>query len=146
MGTFGALRVWPHPFMEDRGLEEEAETYRVGRRSWGGCPRHREGRCMEGAGQAAAWSCLQGALFLTRLFNTPMRAACASAQSCPTLCDRVDCSPPGSSVRGILQARILEWVAVSFSRGSSRPRDQTPGLLHWRRILHHLSHQGSPVR
>ena len=47
------------------------------------------------------------------------------AQSCPTLCDPVDCSPPGSSVHGILQARILEWVAISFSRGSSRPRDQT---------------------
>ena len=47
------------------------------------------------------------------------------AQSCPTLCDPVDCSPPGSSVHGILQARILEWVAVSFSRGSSRPRDRT---------------------
>ena len=42
-----------------------------------------------------------------------------------TLCNPVDCSPPGSSVHGILQARILEWVAISFSRGSSRPRDQT---------------------
>ena len=47
------------------------------------------------------------------------------AQLCPILCDPVDCSPPGSSVHGILQARILEWVAISFSRGSSRPRDQT---------------------
>ena len=41
------------------------------------------------------------------------------AQSCPTLWDPVDRSPPGSSVHGILQARILEWVAISFSRGSS---------------------------
>ena len=47
------------------------------------------------------------------------------AQSCPTLCNPVDCSLPGSSVHGILQARILEWVAISFSRGSSRPRDGT---------------------
>ena len=47
------------------------------------------------------------------------------AQSCPTLCDPVDCSPPGSFVHGILQARILEWVAIPFSRGSSQPRDQT---------------------
>ena len=47
------------------------------------------------------------------------------AQSCPILCNPVDCSLPGSSVHGILQARILEWVAISFSRGSSRPRDQT---------------------
>ena len=46
-------------------------------------------------------------------------------QSCPTLCDPMDCNRPGSSVHGILQARILEWVAISFSRGSSQPRDQT---------------------
>ena len=43
----------------------------------------------------------------------------------PTLCDPMDHSLPGSSVHGIFQARILEWVSVSFSRGSSRPRDQT---------------------
>ena len=47
------------------------------------------------------------------------------AQLCLTLCDPVDCSPPGSSIHGILHARILEWVAISFSRGSSWPRDQT---------------------
>ena len=47
------------------------------------------------------------------------------SQPCPTLCDPVDCCPPSSSVHGILQARILEWVAISFSKGSSRPRDQT---------------------
>ena len=49
------------------------------------------------------------------------------AQSCLTLCDPMDCSLPGSSVYGILQARILEWIAIPFSRGSSRPRDQTLG-------------------
>ena len=42
-------------------------------------------------------------------------AAAKSLQSCPTLCDPMDCSPPGSSVPGILQARTLEWVAISFS-------------------------------
>ena len=47
------------------------------------------------------------------------------AHSCPTLCDPVDCSPPGSSVHGISQAKILEWVAISFSRGSSRLRSRT---------------------
>ena len=47
------------------------------------------------------------------------------AQLCPTLCDPVDCSLPGSSVNGIFQARVLEWVAVSFSKGSSLPRDWT---------------------
>ena len=44
---------------------------------------------------------------------------------CLTLCDPVDCSPPGSSVYGILQARILEWIGMPSSRGSSQPRDQT---------------------
>ena len=47
------------------------------------------------------------------------------AQLCPTPCDPMDCCPPGSSDHGILQARILEWVAIPFSRGSSGPRDQT---------------------
>ena len=46
-------------------------------------------------------------------------------QSCPTLCDLMDCSLPGSSVHRIFQARVLEWVAISFSRRSSRPRDWT---------------------
>ena len=47
------------------------------------------------------------------------------AQSYLTLCDPMECSPSGSSVHGILQARILEWVAMLSSRGSSQPRDQT---------------------
>ena len=57
-----------------------------------------------------------------------MRVICESqlvAQLCPTLCDPMDCSPPDSSVHGISQARILEWVAIPFSRGSSQPRDWT---------------------
>ena len=65
----------------------------------------------------------------------------------------MDYSPPGSSVQGILQVRILEWVALSFSGGSAQPRDRTqglnqglnPGLLHVMQILYRLSHQGSPV-
>ena len=47
------------------------------------------------------------------------------AQSCLTLCNSMNCTPPGFSVQGILQARILEWIAIPFSRGSSRPRDGT---------------------
>ena len=46
-------------------------------------------------------------------------------QVCPGLCDHVDCSLPGSPAHGIFQARVLEWVAISFSRGSSKPRDHT---------------------
>ena len=63
---------------------------------------------------------------------------CQSLQSCPTLGDPRDCSPPGSSVHGVLQARTLEWAARAFCRGLS------PGLRHRRQILHHLSQQGSP--
>ena len=48
-----------------------------------------------------------------------------AAKSCPTLSRSIDCNPPDSSVHGILQARVLEWVAMPFSRGSSRPRDRT---------------------
>ena len=47
------------------------------------------------------------------------------AQLCPAFCDTMDYSLPGSSVHGILQARMLEWVAIPFSRGSSQPRDRT---------------------
>ena len=67
------------------------------------------------------------------------------AQSWPTLCNPMDCRLPGSSFHGIFRARVLEWFAVSFSRGSSRRRDRTwvspiPG-----RCFYHLIHQGSPV-
>ena len=48
---------------------------------------------------------------------------CVRAQSCPTLCDPTDYDPLGSSIRGILQAGILEWVAIPFARGTSQPRD-----------------------
>ena len=47
------------------------------------------------------------------------------AQSCPTLCSPMDCSLPGSSVHGIFQAIVLEWIAISFSRVSSQPKDRT---------------------
>ena len=58
------------------------------------------------------------------------------AQSWVTLCDPMDCSPLGSTIHRILQAGILEWVAMPFSRGPN------PGLRHCRQILYYLSHQG----
>ena len=58
------------------------------------------------------------------IHNVPV-CVCVCAQSCPTLCDSMDCSPPGSSVQGIFQVRILEWVAIYSSRGSSQPKDRT---------------------
>ena len=62
--------------------------------------------------------------------------------SCPTLCDPMDCSLPGSSDHGIFQARVLEWGAISFSRGSSRPRDRTRVSRIVGRGIYCLSHQG----
>ena len=64
-------------------------------------------------------------------------------QSCLTFCDPMDCSPTGSSIHGISQERILEWIAISFSRGSSWPRDQTQ-VSFIAEILYLLSHQESP--
>ena len=68
-------------------------------------------------------------------------------QSCLTLCDSMDGNPPGSSVHGILKARTLEWIATSFSRGSSWPRD-SPWVSYvscvGRWILYHQHHLGSP--
>ena len=62
-------------------------------------------------------------ILLLSLINIQRR--CAHAQLCPSLCDPRSCSPPGSSVRGISRARILEWVASPFSKESSRPKDWT---------------------
>ena len=83
-------------------------------------------------------------------FSNPVLASpcscCLVAKSCPTLCDPMDCSPPACSVHGIFLARILEWVAMSSSRGSSRP-------FYWTMSLpapalqvdsSPLSHEGSP--
>ena len=60
------------------------------------------------------------------------------------LCDPIDCSLPGSSSHGIFQAIVLEWVAISFSRGSSQTRAQTRVSRMCRQALYRLSHQGSP--
>ena len=73
-----------------------------------------------------------------------------SLQSCRILNDSLDCSLPGSSVQGALQARILEWVAISFSRGPFQTRNKTQvsciagSLLNYR-IIFQLNHQGSLV-
>ena len=66
------------------------------------------------------------------------------AQSCSTLFDPMDCSPPGSCFRGIRQTRILEWVVIPFSRGSSQPRDWTGVSCTADGFSYHLSHQGNP--
>ena len=68
--------------------------------------------------------------------------ACLVTQSHLTFCNPMDCIPPGSSVHKILQARILQWVAIPFSRGIFPTQGSDPGLLHCRQILYCLSYQG----
>ena len=69
-----------------------------------------------------------------------MKVKVLDVQLCPTLCDSIDYSLSGSSVRGIVQARILEWVAIPFSRGSFPIQGSNPGLPHCRQSPYHLSH------
>ena len=80
-----------------------------------------------------------GCLWLKARMNWKRVSFCCYlvSKSCPTLCDPTDCSPPGSSVCRILQGRILEWVAIPFSRGSSQPRDRTRVSCIGRWILYH---------
>ena len=72
---------------------------------------------------------------------------CVCVCSVPqTLCNPMDCSPPGFSVHGIFQARILEWVAISSSKGSSQPRDQSCISRTGRQILYHKHHLDSGLK
>ena len=81
-------------------------------------PRHRK-MGMWSKGKVSVW--ISYVLCIIQLYA----CVCVVSQLCPTLCDSMDCSPPGSSVHGLLQARILEWVAISSFRESPWPRDWT---------------------
>ena len=87
------------------------------------------------------WPCYSGLCLcnpsLSLLLRVHSLCCCLVAQSCPTLFNHVDCSPPGSSVHGILQAKVLEWIAVPFSRRSSQPTDQTRVSCLGRQVLYH---------
>ena len=121
--------------------------------SWTSCHLPAHGPALSAPGQyiqALGQGCSQVPPYLLiskivfSLINGP--CMCSVAQSCPTLCNPMDCSRPGSSVHGILQTRILEWVAISSSRGSSRPRYQThiSCLLHWQASSLPLRLPGKP--
>ena len=94
--------------------------------------------------------CKQGVLTTGSPGNSPkymfLFSCCCSwvIKSCLTLCDPMDYSPPGSSVHGISQARILKWVAISYSRGSYPPKDQTHISCIARRILYHWAIEEAP--
>ena len=82
-------------------------------------------------------------LFLTNLFNMS-ESESEVAQSCPTLCDPMDCSLPGSSLHGILQARVLECVAIFLLQGIFLTQGSNPGLLLCRQTLYQLIHKEGP--
>ena len=85
--------------------------------------------------------------FINLLYSLYSKFPCVCVlftQLCPILCNPMDCSPPGSSVPRILQARILEWVAIFLFQGIFLTQGSNLGLLHCRRILYHLSYRESP--
>ena len=89
--------------------------------------------------------CLTQNLYYTCYPFKSAAAAAKSLQSCLTLCDPMDCSPPGSSVNGILQARILKWVAIPFSTYPGiKPRSHV--FCTGRQVLYHWPHLKSPAR
>ena len=99
MATHSSILAWRVPWTEEPGGLQSMGSQRV-RHNWATNP-------------------------FTFSFRLNDGFVCFVAQSCLTLCVPTDYSPPGSSVHGIFQARILEWDAISYSRGSSRVRDQT---------------------
>ena len=108
-------------------------------------------KIMDGAFKNEEWKEVGGWVWTVMTYIHPCLwlgfgwAFCAkSLQSCLTHCDPVDCSPPGCSIHGILQAWILERVALPSSRGSSRPRDQTHISSTGRQILYHLATRKDP--
>ena len=137
MATHSSILAWRIPWTEEPGGLQSMGSQRV-RHNW--------------ATKHLTW--LDNTTYPTSQGTFPAlgRLVCCvsrakSLQSCPTLCDPMDCSPPGSSVQGILEARILEWGAMPSSRGSSWPRD----WIHisyvssiGRQILYHYCHLGSP--
>ena len=100
------------------------------RNCWSLCAEHLCSETREVASMRSLHNCNEDSRLLqlekTACSNEdPSPGASEVAQSCPTLCNPMGCSLPRSSIHGIFQARVLEWIAISFSRGSSRPRDRT---------------------
>ena len=140
MATHSSTLAWKIPWMEEPGRLQSWGLLRVGndwatslslftflhwRRKWQPTPVFLPG---ESQGRGAWWAAVYGvAQSWTRLMwlSSSSRNEYNIVKQCLTLSNPMNCSPLGSSVHGILQAGILEWVAISFSRGSSRPRGQT---------------------
>ena len=107
MATHSSIPAWEIPWAKELGGLQSMGSQRVGH---------------DGATKRSTWS-------------AGWVCVISRVSPVPALCDPLDCSPPGSSVHGLSQAGILEWVATSCSRRSSRPKDQTHvssvHLLHW---------------
>ena len=100
------------------GMEKRKPFYTVGGNvNW--CSHYEKQVPQKTKHRVAIWSSSPTPIFISEQSESEV------TWSCLTLCHAMDCSLPGSSVHGILQARVLEWVAIAFSRGSSRPKDRT---------------------
>ena len=105
------------------------------RENWSNCFRLRALVGAEVGWGARRWQLGRNSEFCQHA--TSSLCACSAAQMCPTLCDPMYCSLPGSSVHGILQVRILKWVVISSSSGSCWPRDWTHVSCIFRQFLYH---------
>ena len=127
-----------HGILQDRTLEWVAMPFSMGSsqsrdRTWVSCTADRLFTIgVTIVGRDTNWYSHYGKQYevlhnfkMKLLYDPEITLKVKVAQSCPTLCNPMDYSLPGSSVHGILQARILEWVAIPLSRGSCQPRDQT---------------------
>ena len=112
----------------------------------GNCTRVREPlvSCFECSSVGAVWGGVRRRSPGVWPSSVFLSYCCLVAKFCLTLSDPMDGSPPGSSVHGISQARILEWVAISYSRGSSPVQGLNLNLLHWQADSLPLSYLGSP--
>ena len=99
--------------------------------------------CMLNMLRDKLWKHMMASVHKQNLRHKARKVKVLVAQSCPTLCNPMN--PSGSSAHGTLQARILEWVAISFSKGIFPTQGSNLGLLHCRQILYHLSHKGNQL-
>ena len=154
MATHSSILAWRFPWMDEPDGLQSIGLQRVGH-DWSNFTVWRKGRTWSGCLMSARFS-FRVMKIVQKLDSDSCHCNCLKchwiayfkwlkwievqvAQSCPTFCNPVD-----YTVHGILQARILEWVAFPFSKGSSQPRDLTQGLPHYGQIPYQLSHKGSP--
>ena len=129
MATHFSILAWRVPWTEEPGRLWSIGSHRV-RHNWSNLAHTRARNSAEHEALAREpehcpyflqWTDFEQIILKQKL----LMLCCVWAQSCPTLSDPMDCSLPASSIHGILQARILEWAAISYSRGSSQPRNRT---------------------